>query len=69
MRKIDIGSGREIVIDICDAGHGLWFDGGESGAFIEQLKIDRPAVADPLYKALFFIRDMFKIDPGAPDKS
>jgi len=26
-------------------------------------------VADPLYKALFFIRDMFKIDPGAPDKS
>jgi len=69
MRKIDIGSGREIVIDICDAGHGLWFDGGESGAFIEQLKIDRPAVADPLYKALFFIRDTFKIDPGAPDKS
>jgi len=69
MRKIDIGSGREIVIDICDAGHGLWFDGGESGAFIEQLKIDRPAVADPLYKALFFIRDTFKVDPGAPDKS
>jgi len=69
MRKIDIGSGREILIDICNAGHGLWFDGGESGAFIEQLKIDQPAATDPLYKALFFIRDTFNVDPGAPDKS
>jgi len=69
MRKIDIGSGREILIDVCNAGHGLWFDGGESGAFIEQLNIDQPAAADPLYKALFFIRDTFRVNPGAPGKS
>lgn len=60
MRKIDIGSGREILIDVCNYGHGLWFDGGESGALIEQLKIDQPDTADPLYMALFYIRDTFQ---------
>jgi Zn-finger nucleic acid-binding protein len=69
MRKIDIGSGQEIIIDVCNAGHGLWFDGGESGAFIESLKIDQSAAAGPLYKALFFIRDTFRVNPGVPGKS
>jgi len=69
MRKIDIGSGREIIIDVCNAGHGLWFDGGESGAFIEQLKIDQPAAAGPLYKALLFIKDTFRVNPGVPGNS
>jgi Zn-finger nucleic acid-binding protein len=69
MRKIDIGSGQQIIIDVCNAGHGLWFDGGESGAFMEQLKIDQPAAAGPLYKALFFIRDTFGVNPGEPGKS
>jgi len=69
MRKIDIGSGQKILIDICDAGHGIWFDGGESGAFIEQLKIEQPAAAGPLYKALFFIRDTFGVNPEVPGNS
>jgi len=69
MRKIDVGSGREILIDMCGAGHGLWFDGGESGAFIEQLKIDQPAAEGPLYMALFYIRDAFQVKPGAPGNS
>jgi Zn-finger nucleic acid-binding protein len=69
MRKIDIGSGQELIIDVCDAGHGLWFDGGESGAFIESLKIDQAAAAGPLYKALFFIRDTFRGDPVGPGNS
>ncbi len=69
MSKVDVGSEEEILIDVCNAGHGLWFDGGESGAFIEQLKIDQYPVANPLYKALFFIRDTFMINPGAPGNS
>ena len=60
MRKTDIGSDREMLIDVCNYGHGLWFDGGESGALIEQLKIDQPDTADPLYMALFYIRDIFQ---------
>lgn len=69
MRKIDIGSGREILVDVCNAGHGLWFDGGESGALIEQLQIDDAGTADPLYMALFYIRDTFQVKPVGPGKS
>ena len=66
MNKTDIGSGQKIIIDTCKAGHGLWFDGGESGAFFRQLKLEQPAGADALYEALFFIRDTFRVSPGAP---
>jgi len=66
MSKLNIGSGQKIIIDVCNAGHGLWFDGGESGAFIRQLKLEDPAGADPLYQALFFIGDTLGVNPGAP---
>ncbi len=66
MYKTNIGSGEKIIIDICNAGHGLWFDGGESGALIRQLKPEGPAAADSLYETLFFIRDTFRAGPGAP---
>ena len=69
MGKIDIGSNRQIIVDVCSAGHGLWFDGGESGALIEQLKIDQSGAASPLFEALFFIRDAFRVNLDAPGKS
>jgi Zn-finger nucleic acid-binding protein len=69
MKKIDMGSGRDLIIDVCKAGHGLWFDGGEPGAFIKQLELEQPDTGGPLSKALFFIRDTFGGDPGAPARS
>jgi Zn-finger nucleic acid-binding protein len=66
MFKPDVGSGQEIIIDACHAGHGLWFDGGESGAFIRQLQLAQPAGADPLHQALFFISDTLRVNPAAP---
>ena len=69
MNKLDVGSGQEIIIDACHAGHGLWFDGGESGVFIRQLKLEQPAGSDPLYQALFFISDTLRVNPGAPGNS
>jgi Zn-finger nucleic acid-binding protein len=33
MSKIQVG---EILIDRCPKGHGLWFDAGELGRFVEQ---------------------------------
>jgi hypothetical protein len=66
MAKVCIGSGQELIIDACKAGHGLWFDGGESGAFIRQLKLEQPAGADPLNQAIFFIGDTLGVNPGAP---
>ncbi len=69
MKKFEAGSGHELLIDICDYGHGLWFDGGEAGALVEQLKIAQPDMNDPLYKALFFIKDTFQVRPASPGKS
>lgn len=36
MDKIDMGGKRNVVIDRCPAGHGLWFDWGELGQVMEQ---------------------------------
>jgi Zn-finger nucleic acid-binding protein len=69
MNKAGIGSGQKIVIDVCGEGHGLWFDGGESGAFFRQLQLEQPAGADPLSQTLFFIRDTISVSPGAPGNS
>lgn len=66
MGKVCIGQGQELIIDSCKAGHGLWFDGGECGSFIRQLKLEQPARPDPLYQALFFIGDTLRVNPGAP---
>jgi Zn-finger nucleic acid-binding protein len=37
MKKTTIGQEPEILIDVCQQGDGLWFDGGEVGQLIRQL--------------------------------
>jgi uncharacterized protein len=29
MKKVNVGAGKNILIDVCQNGHGIWFDGGE----------------------------------------
>ena len=36
MKLINVGNGKDIIIDICSAGHGLWFDGGELNLLLDQ---------------------------------
>jgi len=37
MNKTTIGQDREVLIDVCPQGDGLWFDGGEVGDLITQV--------------------------------
>ncbi len=37
MNKTMIGQDREVLIDICPQGDGVWFDGGEVGELIRQV--------------------------------
>ena len=37
MKKTTIGQESHILIDVCQQGDGLWFDGGEVGQLIRQL--------------------------------
>ena len=36
MKKVNVGAGKDILIDICYNGHGLWFDGGELPQLLEK---------------------------------
>ena len=39
MDKVWIGKEPEVLIDSCQIGHGLWFDGGELHQALHQLKV------------------------------
>lgn len=48
MRKVDIGPGGKVLVDVCGRGHGLWFDRGEVADLAADLRLggdDLPARA------------------------
>ena len=64
MKKAAIGSEPEVVIDVCPAGEGLWFDGGEVGQVIRQL-LDRPAPgAGAQGRVVTFLGEAFRAREG-----
>jgi uncharacterized protein len=46
MDKALMGSGRDVTIDRCPQGHGLWFDGGELDTVIGSLQKDNKKAGD-----------------------
>ena len=53
MQKVICGKEKEVLIDKCPKGHGLWFDRNELEQIIED------AVLDQGSKTLSLLRDMF----------
>jgi uncharacterized protein len=55
MEKVVMGSGKDVLIDRCLNGHGLWFDGGELDTVIGSLQKDESdgGVGSFLADALF----------------
>jgi Zn-finger nucleic acid-binding protein len=43
MRKVYVGDEAKVLIDICPNRHGIWFDSGEVGQMLSQLKSKGPA--------------------------
>ena len=43
MRKTTVGDHPQVLIDACRRGHGLWFDGGELGQFLNEIADKEPA--------------------------
>lgn len=60
MKKTTIGQQPEILIDVCQQGHGMWFDSGEIGQLITQL-LDKPSErADSQGRVITFLGEVFR---------
>ena len=60
MKKTTIGQQPEILIDICQRGDGLWFDGGEVAILIKQLAGKTSSNQDSQQQILDFLGETFK---------
>ncbi len=59
MRKVYIDEDKKIVTDVCQGGHGIWFDGGEVATLMEEYEKKDPEKAEHK-QVLCHIADMFK---------
>jgi Zn-finger nucleic acid-binding protein len=60
MKKVAIGEGIEIVVDICQQGDGLWFDGGEVVHLIRFLGGKPPKKPGSQQEVIDFLGEVFK---------
>jgi len=61
MKKATIGHEPEILIDACDRGDGLWFDGGQVGQVIRQLSRIEAASSDSQDRLITFLGEVFQV--------
>jgi Zn-finger nucleic acid-binding protein len=62
MLKKNVGSAPQVLIDVCDIGDGLWFDGGELQQVLSQVKHVDGRAADA--GMLSFLKETLKADIG-----
>lgn len=61
MRKAFIGEEPRVMLDVCERGDGLWFDGGEVHDVVNQLATGKHGEG-PSQKVLDFISQVLKAD-------
>ena len=62
MKKVRIGHDPEVLIDVCEWGDGLWFDGGEVHQIIEQCALKPGAKAGSEARVFSFLGETFKAE-------
>jgi len=62
MKKRKIGGEAEVLIDVCQRGDGLWFDGGEVHQIIERCAPKSGAKMGSEERVLSFLGDTFKAE-------
>jgi len=60
MKKTTIGEQPQILIDVCDREHGLWFDGGEVTQLIKHLAGKHPSEGDSREQVVSFLEEVFE---------
>jgi Zn-finger nucleic acid-binding protein len=59
MKKTNIGQEPAILIDVCQQGDGLWFDGGEVGQLIKQLAEKSSEKQGSQHRVVTFLGEVF----------
>jgi Zn-finger nucleic acid-binding protein len=62
MRKVLVGQEPEILLDICQRGDGIWFDGGELAQLVGQLAGKAVEKTSPQQEILAFLQEVFKTE-------
>jgi Zn-finger nucleic acid-binding protein len=60
MKKTTIGQEPAILIDVCQQGDGLWFDGGEVGQLIRQLAEKSSEKQGSQHRVITFLGKVFE---------
>jgi hypothetical protein len=60
MKKTTIAQQREILIDVCPQGDGLWFDGGELAQLVKQMVKQPLEEPDSQRQVIAFLGEVFK---------
>ena len=60
MKKATVGHDPEVLIDACNKGDGLWFDGGEVGQIITQLPQKEAGESDSQERVITFLGEVFQ---------
>ena len=50
----------EVIVDVCQYGHGLWFDGGELALIMKQLAVMPSDKQDTPQRVVNFLGEVFK---------
>lgn len=61
MKKAYIDQESKIIVDVCDIGDGIWFDGGEVQHLVQAL-VEKSPEKGASQGVLAFVRDMFKYE-------
>ncbi len=59
MKLVDVGEQERIIIDICQRGDGLWFDGGELAQLIGQKSV-KPGISADSRGMLDYLGEVFQ---------
>ncbi len=65
MKKVTVGEDPEVLIDVCPAGDGLWFDGGEVIQLLPQCAGKTPGDAGSPEGILTFLGETFQVGGSA----
>jgi Zn-finger nucleic acid-binding protein len=62
MRKVLFGQEPEILLDLCQQGDGIWFDGGELAQLVGHLAGKTGKKTSPQQEMLAFLQEVFKTE-------